>query len=120
MKTVRVGRDELLGKLRENRSAHRDLFLEAQKGYRVAVISELDQMLAEARAGSPIRRGIALPEPQDHTDDYDTVISMLEMSVDSDVELSHSEFSQYVRDDWSWKAMAMHVNSSYTATGIDI
>lgn len=118
MKTVRVERLVLLEKLEENRDAHRDLFLEAQKGYRKAVIKELDQMLQEARDGRPIRRYLELPEPQDHTNDYDNVIAMLEMSVDETIELTSTDFSQYVRDDWSWKALAQLVNTSYTATGI--
>lgn len=115
METVRVKKDQLLSKVRENRRAHRDLFLKAQEGYREKVIEELDIMLRDAREGKKIRRGISLPEPIDQTRDYDRVVAMLEMSVDEYIELNPTEFAQYVLDDWQWKANTMHINSSYLA-----
>ena len=106
MDYVTVKRLDLLTRVKKNRGAHRDLFLKAQKGYRKAVIKELDQMLQEAKEGKPIRRAIQLPEPEDHTADYDRVIDMLEMSIHSTIQIAEHEFDQYVRDNWEWKAMA--------------
>lgn len=114
MNTVKVKRTELLAKLQSNRKEHRDLFLKAQIGYRKAVISELDSMLSEARDGKQIRRVISLPEPQDHTGDYDRQIVMMEMSVDETIEVTSQEFDMYVMDNWSWKAMATASNMRYT------
>lgn len=113
MDYVTVKRLDLLTRIKKNRDAHRDLFLKAQKGYRKAVIKELDQMLQEAKGGKPIRRGIQLPEPQDHTADYDRVITMLEMSTDPTIQIGEQEFDQYVMDNWSWKAMATSTNLFY-------
>lgn len=114
MRTVKVIRAELLEKLTTNRNNHRNLFLKAQEGYRKAVIEELDRMLEEARSGKPIRRAITLPEPQDHTSEYDRAIQMLTMSVDAHIEIGSEEFDMFVMDNWSWKAMAMASNSRYT------
>lgn len=113
MQTVKINRNVLLEKVRKNCQEHRALFLKAQEGYRAKVIEELDVMLSEAREGKRIRRVISLPEPHDHTSDYDRVIAMLEMSVDDIVVLSSSEFEAYVLDNWNWKALAMTVNSTY-------
>ena len=55
MKEVTVNKEELLEKLRANRDKHRAVFLEARKGYRNAVIRELDCMLQEARDGQKCR-----------------------------------------------------------------
>jgi len=115
MQTVKIQRDLLLEKLRLNRKSHRDLFLKAQEGYRKKVIEELDQMLAEARGGKSIRRAISLPEPQDHTPDYDRIIAMLEMSVDDQIQILAGEFDMYVMDNWTWKPMAMSVNTRLLA-----
>jgi hypothetical protein len=79
-----------------NRDSHRHLFLKAQEGYRKLVIEELDRMLADAKAGRPIRRSISLTEPSDHTKDYDRVIAMLEMSVDDTV-IEFCEFFRILR-----------------------
>jgi len=75
-------------------------------------------MLKDARNGKMIRRRITLPEPQDHTNDYDRVITMLEMSVDSVIELDDVAFDQYVMDNWSWKGDALATNSMYAAKAI--
>jgi hypothetical protein len=115
MDTVKVQVAKLLEKVKANREAHRDLFLKAQEVYRQDIIEELDRMLTDARAGKPIRRAITMPEPQDHTKDYDRVITMLEMSVDEQVELDSVSFDQYVMDNWSWKAGALATNSMYAA-----
>lgn len=114
MNRVKVTRKDLLEKLTINRKSHRDLFLRAQEGYRKQVIEELDRMLSEARSGKPICRAIGLPEPQDHTSDYDRAIAMLEMSVDEHIEISATEFDMFVMDNWSWKQMAMESNMRYT------
>jgi hypothetical protein len=92
MNTVKVKREELLTKVRTNREAHQSLFLKAQEGYRKLVIEELDKMLADAKAGLPIRRSVTLTEPSNHTKDYDRVITMLEMSVE-DTMLIYSSVS---------------------------
>lgn len=113
MQTVKVKRDELLMKVKTNREEHRNLFLKAQEGYRKQVIKELDQMLADARDGKPIRRSVNLAEPMDHTQDYDRVIAMLEMSVDLEIEIDSVEFDQYVLDNWDWKQLAMMTNLKY-------
>lgn len=113
MRNVTVTRQELLTKVELNRDAHRDFFLRAQEGYRAAVIAELDAMLSEARDGKKIRRAIMLPEPVDHTSDYNRVIEMLRMSVDEHVELDSQSFDQYVLDNWQWSALALMANSTY-------
>jgi hypothetical protein len=118
MQSIRVKRLELLGKIKANRDNHRDLFLKAQEGFRVMAIEELDKMLKEARDGKPIRSSMSLVHPQDHTDDYDRVISMLEMSVDEIIEIDSHQFDQFIRDNWQWKAFANQTNELYAARAI--
>jgi hypothetical protein len=113
MREVTVSKSILLDKVKHNRKEHRDLFLKAQEGYRKAVIKELDQMLTDAKNNKPIRRGISLPEPIDHTQDYDRIIAMLEMSVEANITIDDNAFDQYVLDNWSWKQLAFSTNSSY-------
>lgn len=118
MNTVKVKTAVLLEKIKANRDAHRDLFLKAQIGYRKDIIEELDRMLQEARDNKPIRRHISLPEPQDHTDEYDRTIMMLEMSVDETIEISAQQFDCFVRDNWSWKAFTDATNTMYATKAV--
>lgn len=113
MHDVKVSKLKLLETVQLNRQSHREQFLKAQEGYREEVIAELDKMLEDARKGKSFRTSIALPAPQDHTEDYNRIIAMLEMSVDDVIELDATTFDQYVLDNWHWKGAVSSTNSRY-------
>lgn len=113
MQSVKVKKSELIEVLTKNRDGHRAEFLEAQDLYRAAVIKELDAMLAEARDKKNIRRHISLPEPEDHTNDYNRELTMVSMSVEDVIELTVHEFDTFVMDNWNWKQNVIATNSFY-------
>ncbi len=113
MDHVKVTIHDLLTKLRTNRGTHREIFERAQKGYRAAMIEELDRMLKEAASGGKIIRGVSMPEPEDHTDDYDRAILMLDMCVDKEVFITATEFECLVMDNWGWSRSFTASNNSY-------
>ena len=113
METVKVNKLELLAIIKENRANHRQVFLEALEGYKKKCIELLEQHLANLRTGKVYHVSIALPEPQEHTKDYDRVIRMLELSVDDVVEIAQDQFAQYVMDDWAWKNQFTSTTSMY-------
>jgi len=115
MELITVDKAELLAKLRTNREAHREMFLKAQDVYREAMIAELDRALEEARTGGPIKRSFALPVPEDHTADFDTVIEMLTWDKDHMVQLSYHDFQTYVQNQWGWRASFAANTESYLA-----
>lgn len=112
MKVV-VRREELLKELRANREAHREIFLKAQEGFKMAVIGHLEDMLADARNGKRVDFRVNLPQPIDQTKEYDRAIKMFEMAVEETVVLEEHEFAQYVMDDWSWKDQFTVTNTRY-------
>lgn len=97
-----VLREAVLDRVKGNREAHRALYEEAVIGYRKRAVLEIERMLDEARLGK-IRHSIHLPIPEDHTEDYDRIIDMLELDQRPSVLLGEQEFSWYMRDEWSWK-----------------
>lgn len=113
---VTVKKAELLASMRANLSKHREVFLAATDGYRKAVIDALDKCLREAREGAPfvLWNITSLVVPQDHTKDYERVIRMLEMSVADEISVTEQQFSQFVLDDWGWKAAFVASTSRYT------
>jgi len=115
MDPVTVKKTDLLETLRRNRDEHRDLFLKAQKAYRKRWIKELERKLKEARNNEEIVQAIALPVPEDHTDDFDTVIQMLEWDQNDTLEISYRDFLTYVRNDWGWKVSFAANTESYLA-----
>lgn len=115
MKTVTVKREELLNVVRSNRERHREIFLRAQEEFRKRAVEELEKRLADARNGKHFDQHLGMIEPVDRTDDYDRIISMLEMTVNHEIDLTQDEYAAYVMDDWSWKRQWVHANSSYVA-----
>lgn len=114
MKTVKLHRNKLLVVLTDNRAKHRELFEKAFDGYRQECITILTTNLELLHKNKRQIVHFGERPPEDHTAEYDQVIRMLEMSVDEVVELSHSEFSQYVQDDWNWKQSWSVSNMKYT------
>ena len=119
METLKVRKGKLLEILKTNRSKHYRTFLEAQKVYRLAVVKELDGMLADARDGVNIRKHVNLVAPEDHTASYDQMIGILELAVDKYVEMELSEYSNYVMDNWGWSAKANRINTAYSSNNIN-
>jgi hypothetical protein len=115
MENINVSKEKLLEILKKNRELHRDIFIEAQKNYRSEVISVLDKMLSDARAGKSVSHSINLMAPEDHTSDYDRVILMLELSLDDTIGLSERDAQQYVMDKWSWSHDWAVSNSRYSS-----
>lgn len=113
MDTVTVPRDELLEKLRHNRGNHRVIFEKALEGWHQKVTEKLEEMVVDARAGRRYETVVGLPRPEDHTDEYDLVIEMLEMSVGDTIEIDQRQYRQFVRDDWGWKPDFLASTSRY-------
>jgi hypothetical protein len=111
--TVRVRRLDVLDKLKSNRDGHRETFEEALEGFHKAVVLHLTQALKDAKAGKRYTTAVHLPQPQDHTRDYDRTIAMLAMSLDEELELTSLEFAQFVLDDWGWKGDFITTASNY-------
>jgi hypothetical protein len=116
MEEVTVDKEDLLTRLRANRDAHRTIFSEAVVGYRDAVITALERHLDEVKNGTVRTITVNLPEPEDHTKDYDRIITMCEMNVKDQITLTQDEFAQYVMDDWRWKRQFLASNSAYSQT----
>lgn len=110
---VTVDKDDLLAILVANREHHRETFLKAQEGFRERAIAELDRSLADARQGNAVRLNIHLPQPEDHTEDYDREIRMLEMHLEPTVVIRAQLFDQIVMDRWGWSASFNATNSAY-------
>lgn len=119
MREVTVLRGKLLEVIKENRDKHRDKFLKAQEAYRDRAIAHFEDMLLDAREGRHIRRSISIPEPADHTSDYNRVITMLEMSIDDSIVIGAGEFENFVMDNWPWSSSFAQTTSFYLTDGTE-
>ena len=103
MQRVTVDKSEFVERVGKNRDRHRAVFEQALEGYRARMVAELERRIEDLRRGRRIEQYIGLPEPEDHTADYDRVLAMAEMSIHDTVELTQEDFAMYVMDQWRWK-----------------
>lgn len=115
MKTTNIPKAKLLEVLLKNREQHMRDYLEAIKGYRDEITGWCRKQLATAETGKDIELHCCLQQPQDHTHEYDTIISMVEMGTDETIELDQHEFQKFVEDEWDWKETFKAVTSFYNA-----
>jgi len=115
MQTVKIRKNEFIESLRKNRKAHKKEYDEAHAAYRKAAILQLEKNLQDARDGKDVQRHLNLPVPEDHTEDYDRELRMVEMSAENVIELNSHEFDQYVMDNWNWKQAVSATNLFYKA-----
>ena len=79
------------------------------------MIDELERRLSDARKGKRVDQRLRLVEPEDHTDNYERVLRMLEMSVDDEIQLDEHDFAQYVMDNGRWKDQFVTTAEMYSA-----
>lgn len=116
MEEITVNKAQLIEKMKANREKHHDIVVEAQEGFRAKVMDRLDEMLKLAASGQPIDINVGLRMPEDHTDDYDTVIGMLELDTGDEVEIDMAQYKMWVQDDWGWQRSFTTTNAFYSAT----
>ena len=113
---ISVRREELIEKVKKNRDEHEKIFLEAVEGYREEALKRLNEYIDEIRDGKVIRNYWQMPTPENHLEEYDRVIGLLEMGVEDVVKMSDVEYQSYVLDNWQWKKAFLMSNSYYSQT----
>ena len=113
MNLIKVNKAELLEKIKDNFMKHEEEYAEAMVGFQIDSISELKKLLKDAKAGVIVPSNVYFDIPMSYDKDYETIIEMLEMSIDGEVYLTRSEFKQYIRDEWQWKADFLLSNAKY-------
>lgn len=120
MRKVTVNKANLRKQLLENKADHEADFKITWKEYKTVLINRLHELVEEGHKlepGDPIELGIYdLPQPENHTDDYQRAIEMLEWETGEEVVLEEHEFKQFVQDDWNWKNAFQTANSFYAGS----
>lgn len=109
-------KSKVLKALVKNRATHLKIVQEAQIGYRRRAIVLVEELLKDLKAGKGVNLHIPLALPDNHVDDFDRAIQMIEMGIGKNVELDQSEFQCYVRNKWSWERSFLATNANYSGT----
>lgn len=111
--SVTVNKDELLAALQSNRDSHRVAFEKAKTGYIRITTAKLKEALEQLDRGEMLHHVLSDIPPADHTPDYDDAIDVMQWSVEDTIELTQTQFKQYVKDDWNWKRQWTVSNTAY-------
>jgi len=116
MNAVKINKVELLEILRKNKEKHVTEFNEAVEDYKAAAIQVAKENVSLAKSGDldKIARFKHLPaKPTSYETSYTRAIRMLELSVDTVIEVEEQVFNQLVLDEWSWKNSFVTSNALY-------
>jgi hypothetical protein len=116
-RTYKVKIGTLLAHLKKNREEHVEIVEEAQAAFREEFIKKLDGLLADAKAGKPINMHIGMRVPSVHTDAFDNVIGIMEMTRaagEEIIEINAGEYERFVRNCWEWRQDFIASNSPYS------
>ena len=116
MQSVKIDRIQLSAIVRENLTKHVAEYNEAVVDYKAGVVKLAKENLKLANSGEldKIARIKAAPQaPVSYEDNYNRAIRMLELSVDSVIELEEHDFNQLVLDEWAWKRQFTAMSASY-------
>lgn len=117
MDDVKITKEDLLEKLKANRETHRATFELAIGVYQDKMTELLESLIERAKDGKviPQRALYELPMPEDHTNEYDVAIEMLEHDTRKKFILNRREFARYFMDQWEWTESFTTNTVSYAA-----
>ena len=116
LNNVKVNTKDLLVKLEENREKHRKDLIEAKKNYLIAAKELLTKKLEKLNNGLVEDLKFNVSPPDDHTEEYDLIISMLKMSTEETMYVTYQQFEAFVNDRWQWKQEFLVKNSTYLSS----
>ena len=73
------------------------------EGYKENVTKLLRLKLLAIKEGGDISHHIDIPKPEHHIADYERVIDMMGLNVETEISFSMQQFAMYMRDEWYWK-----------------
>lgn len=131
-RTVEVNREKLISILESNRTKHVADYEEAMAGYKSLLLGKIDEAFEDAKkkldekynrtkekvsgfTDEDIAKqhdhftlidgiSVEMKVPRSYAREYDAAIDMAKWDVRETLELSHAEFTCFVRDQWDWKA----------------
>jgi hypothetical protein len=116
MNSVKIDRDQLKTIVLENKQKHIAEYTEAVSDYKTAVlkIAKDNLKLAQTTDMDKFKQIKSVPTPpQSYENDYNRAIRMLELSVETVIELEDEIFNQLVLDEWNWKFNFSLSNTTY-------
>lgn len=116
-RTISAKTATIITHLRVNLTEHADIVKEAREGYVKKAEEALAKRLQDIRDGKIVDLTFRLSPPQDHSNEYRTVLKMLELHLEAGeetIQLKASDVQQFVLNNWSWMDNFLVSNATYS------
>jgi hypothetical protein len=120
MKNVKLDRTKLLEIVKENMLKHIREYNESVEDYKKIVLRLSEANLELAKTGNldQFKKIERLPTfPVSYEQSYRRAIKMLELSIDTIIEVEEDVFNQLVLDEWTWKNSFVTNSTLYKSVG---
>tara|TARA_Y100000034_G_C6909175_1_gene423051 strand:+ start:199 stop:585 length:387 start_codon:yes stop_codon:yes gene_type:complete len=118
MEKVTVPVEDVLKALKENYERHQQEYDAAYKGYQkqaeILLNERLEEISASSSESDQVNLVFDLCPPEDHRDDYERAIGMLEMTTEEETRITATQYAAFIQDKWSWQQNWKHSNRAYT------
>lgn len=116
---VKVNKDELIGIVQAHRDTHVKQYKEAKEKWQTKMMAIAAKVVEAGKGLKKFPRALRLlsSEPMSYLRVFDELLKMLEMNTNVLVELSKSDFDQFVLGKWHWAHSFNASNMSYGVTG---
>ena len=111
-RTVIVNKNELINKIEENKKNHIEEYKKSVIAYKKEALKQLD-ILKDDISNGGLNIKLNLITPIDNSKNYDKIIEMFKWDVNEVVDLTQSEFKEYVQDETDFAFYAKSANQSY-------
>ena len=113
--SVDIEKGILLKTLTKNRDSHLADWVKAEKGWRKVIQRKISALQVDLGANKPVESSRLYLEspPTHHLAEYDEVIEMLHASRNTEYSLTQTQYRNFMKDDWSWKAQWTTSNIGY-------
>lgn len=116
MRSVKINKFNLLNIVNENKLKHIDNYNESVEDYKILALKIAKDNLSLAKSGEIdkiTKIKVLPPAPVSHEKDYDKALRMLDLSVDTEIEIEEDIFNQLVLDEWGWKTQFISHSTLY-------
>lgn len=114
-RTLKISKAKLIEKITENKANHIKEFDEATKAYVEEAHKQLKLAKKDIDSGK-LNIRLNLTVPINRVEEYDKVIEMFNWEIADEIELTQSEFNEYVHDDNDRARTAKFSNAFYATS----
>jgi histidyl-tRNA synthetase len=113
-RTIKVDKQKLIDKIKENKANHIKEYDEAVKAFKEEAQKRIAELSENLAAGKFDKMKLSMTVPENRSEEYDKLVTQFEWELDKEVELSQGEFNEYIHDETPFAKQAKFSNMAYS------